>query len=151
VTTVVFCGWILRKILDHLKILVIPRLSIIVTMVVGMTLIMMVVGYHMGLQKTIYIALFPMVIITWLIERFSVIQIEDGTPAAFKAVLGTAVTAAVAYYVMQMKWLRIYLFAFPELLLVIMAGQLLLGRYTGIRVTEFWRFRELANLKKSQP
>jgi hypothetical protein len=36
------------------------------------------------------------------------------------------------------------IFVFPELLLVILALALLLGRYTGYRLTELWRFRDLA-------
>jgi hypothetical protein len=30
---------------------------------------------------------------------------------------------------------------FPELLLIVLAVTLLLGRYTGYRLTELWRFR----------
>jgi hypothetical protein len=32
-------------------------------------------------------------------------------------------------------------FVFPELLLIVLAANLLLGRYTGYRLTELWRFR----------
>jgi hypothetical protein len=39
------------------------------------------------------------------------------------------------------------IFVFPELLLAILALTLLLGRYTGYRLTELWRFRE--TLRKS--
>jgi hypothetical protein len=148
VTVVIFCGWGLRRVLDELKILVIPRLSIIVTMVVGLMLALMVIGYHVGIQKMVYVSLFPMVIITWMIERFSVIEIEDGTKAAFTAAAGTTLVAIFAYYPMKWKLLRAYLFTFPELLLVIMAALLLLGRYTGIRFTELRRFHQLGKIKK---
>ncbi len=151
-TVIIFFGWILRSILDRLKILVIPRLSIVVTMVVIFVVVLMVVAFHLGEQKILYVSLFPMVIITWLIERFSVIQIEDGTKAALGSALGTVIVSIAAYGLMKLHTLRAYLFAFPELLLAIMAALLLLGRYTGIRATELWRFRELAKLegKKSQ-
>ncbi len=145
---VIVLGWLFRSFLDKLKILVIPRLSIIVTLVVILVLVMVVVFYHLGIHRILFITLFPMIIMTWTIERFSVIQIEDGTKAAFQAALGTALVAAAAYYLMEIKILRVYLFAFPELLLVIMAIMLLLGRYTGIRLAEFWRFREFLKLKK---
>jgi hypothetical protein len=147
VTLVISMGWVLRKALDYLKILVIPRLSIIVTMVVLFVLVLMIAGYHIGEQQILYISLFPMVIMTWMIERFSVLQIEDGTKAAFQYALGTVFAAGVAYYVMQMQTLRAYLFAFPELLLVIIALLLVLGRYTGIRISEIWRFRAFLKLR----
>ena len=34
------------------------------------------------------------------------------------------------------------MFLFPETLGVVMAGQLLIGRYTGYRLTEFFRFKD---------
>jgi hypothetical protein len=36
------------------------------------------------------------------------------------------------------------LFVFPELLLVVLAATLLLGRYSGYRLTELRRFRALS-------
>ena len=80
---------------------------------------------------------------TWIIERFSVLEIEDGTKVALKAPLDTAIAASAAYFVAGLQIVRTYLYIFPELLLVIMALLLLMGRYTGIRLTEYWRFREL--------
>lgn len=144
---IIFFGWLLRMILDHFKILVIPRLSIIVTLVVIFVLAIMVTGFHYGEQSILNISLFPMIIMTWTIERFSVIQIEDGTKAALKTAFGTTLVAIVAYYVMGRHVLRSYLFAFPELLLTIMAILLILGRYTGIRLTEIWRFREFRKIQ----
>ena len=85
---------------------------------------------------------------TWMTERFSVLQIEDGTVAALKSSLGTTLVAICAYYVMQTYTLRAYLFAFPELLFLNIAFLLLLGRYTGIRLTEIWRFRDLSKLQQ---
>jgi len=145
---VIFFGWILRKILDSLKILVIPRLSIIVTMVIIFIMAMNVVAFNLGHQNILYITLFPMIIITWTIERLSVIQIEDGTKAAFKAGAGTILVSVAAYYIMEIRELHAYLFAFPELLLVVMALLLLLGRYTGFRVLELWRFREFKKARR---
>lgn len=139
---VISLGWLIRRMLDHLKILVIPRLSIIVTLVVFIVLALIVIFYHLGQNRVLFISLFPMIIMTWTVERFSVLQIEDGTPAALKAAAGTALVATAAYYLMKIKILRLYLFAFPELLLVIMALMLVLGRYTGLRLSELWRFRE---------
>ena len=35
-----------------------------------------------------------------------------------------------------------HLFCYPETLGLVMAGQLLIGRYTGYRLTELFRFRD---------
>ena len=143
----VFLGWLFRRLLDHLKILVIPRLSIILTLVVTAVLVIMVVSFHFGRQQMLYVSLFPMVIMTWMIERFSVLEIEDGTKVALKTALGTAVVASVTYFIVGLRVVRTYLYIFPEILFVIMALLLLLGRYTGIRLTEYLRFHELKKVK----
>ena len=37
------------------------------------------------------------------------------------------------------------MFHFPELLLIILAIFVAIGRYTGYRLNELWRFKDLAN------
>lgn len=142
---VLICGIGLRHMLDRLNILVIPRLAVIVTCVVMMTLAGMMLGYLLGLRHLLYVSLFPIVIITWMIERFSVLQIEDGLASASLSLLGTIVLAVAAHLIMNWDPLATYLFSFPELLLIVLACMLLLGRYTGLRVFEikrFWSFRK---------
>jgi len=136
-------GCLLRKLLDALKILVIPRISLVVTIVVLMAVGIMLGGNFLGEKRLLHISLFPMIIITWTIERFSVLQIEDGTLSALKTAGGTVIVALAAYFLMSLPDMRFYLFTFPEILLAVIGLLLLFGRYTGLRLSELWRFREL--------
>ncbi len=145
---IILVGWVSRKYLDNLKILVIPRLAILLTLVVILVLSIMLVSYHLGERRVLFISLFPMVIITWLVERISVLEIEDGPLAAVKSGFGNLLVSMVAYFIFGLQDLRAYLFTFPEVLLVIMAILLLMGRYTGYRLIELIRFRELIKVKQ---
>jgi hypothetical protein len=58
--------------------------------------------------------------------------------------IGTLVAAAVIYALMINPTVKHFVLVFPETLLVLLAAMLLLGRYTGYRLTELLRFRELA-------
>jgi hypothetical protein len=42
------------------------------------------------------------------------------------------------------EYLSQILLGYPELLLFVAAALLLIGRYTGYRLTELWRFRDMA-------
>jgi hypothetical protein len=90
------------------------------------------------------VALFPIVILTIAIERVSILWEEVGPREALHQSLGTLLVAAVAYLVMGLDVVEYLVFVFPELLLVVLAGILVLGRYTGYRLLELRRFRELA-------
>jgi hypothetical protein len=46
---------------------------------------------------------------------------------------------------MGLGWLEHLVFTFPELLLIILAVVLLMGRYTGYRLLELGRFKALTN------
>jgi len=74
----------------------------------------------------------------------SVVWEERGAADAMRAGLGSLFVAIAAYIFMGMAWLEHLIFTFPELLLVILAAVVLAGRYTGYRLTELRRFKELS-------
>jgi len=69
---------------------------------------------------------------------------ERGANEALVSGLGSLFTAALAFLVMNIKLMEHLIFVFPELLLVILAATMLLGRYSGYRLLDIYRFRALA-------
>jgi hypothetical protein len=86
-----------------------------------------------------------MVIMTMTIERMSIVWEERGPAEAIQQGLGSLVVAALAYLAMAAAYTEHLMFVFPELLLVLLAGSLLLGKYTGYRLVELGRFKALAS------
>lgn len=137
---VIVLGLISRWYMDRLKLLLVPRLSVIVTVVIMILVVGSVVGQHLGIYRIMAVALFPMVIMTMTIERLSIMLMERGAREALKVSLGTLVVATCSYCVMSIDALQNFFFAFPEVLFALIAIQILLGRYTGYRLTEYFRF-----------
>lgn len=142
-TLLVTLGLTIRFMLDRLRLLLVPRLSAVLIVVVILMLLISLVSHRLGLDTGLSVALFPMVIIAMTIERMSVEWEERGAADAIRAGLGSLVVAVAAYVFMGMEWLEHLIFTFPELLLVILALVVLAGRYTGYRLTELRRFKEL--------
>ena len=136
-------GLTIRFLLERLRLLLVPRLSAVLIVVVLLMLFISLLSHRLGLETGLSVALFPMVIIAMTIERMSVVWEERGAADAIRAGLGSMFVAIVAYLAMGMKWLDHLVFTFPELLLVILALVLLAGRYTGYRLTELRRFGPL--------
>jgi hypothetical protein len=143
-TLLVTLGLIIRFLLDRLRLLLVPRLSAVLIVVVILMLFISLTSHRMGMEMGLSVALFPMVIIAMTIERMSVVWEERGAADAIRAGLGSLFVAVAAYAFMVMPWLEHLIFTFPELLLVILAIVMLAGRYTGYRLTELRRFRELS-------
>lgn len=142
-TFIVGLGLSVRFYLEHLKLLMIPRLSVVLSTVVLCMIVFSIISYKLGLQHGLTIALFPMVIITMIIERMSVVWEERNPVEAIKQALGSLVAAVLAYAVMGYPLFEHLLFVFPELLILIMVAMLWMGQYHGYRLSELVRFSDL--------
>lgn len=137
-------GLSIRFYLERLKLLVVPRLAAVLIVVVGLMAVLSIIAHRLGGQTGLSVALFPMVILTMTIERMSIVWEERGSYEALVSGLGSMLTAALAFLVMNIKLVEHLMFVFPELLLVLLAATLLMGRYTGYRLMDLHRFRALA-------
>ena len=142
--TVISLGLLVRFYMERLKLLLVPRLTAVLIVVVLLMALVSVVSNKLGFEVGLNVALFPMIIMTMTIERVSVSWEERGPGYAIRMALGSLVIASLAYLVMKEAHLQHLIFVFPELLLVLFALTLVLGRYSGYRLTELFRFRALA-------
>jgi len=143
-TMLVALGLSIRFLLDRLRLLLVPRLSAVLIVVVILMLLISLMSHRLGMETGLSVALFPMVIIAMTIERMSVVWEERGPADAMRAGLGSLVVAIIAYLAMGLPWLEHLIFTFPELLLVVLSFVVLAGRYTGYRLLELSRFKALS-------
>jgi hypothetical protein len=140
---VVALGLSVRFYLERLKLLLVPRLASVLIVVVMLMVTLSVLSHALGLERGLSVALFPMVIMTMTIERMSIVWEERGANEALTQGSGSLVVAALAYLLMTSNQVEHLVFVFSELLLVLLAATLLLGRYSGYRLNELVRFRVL--------
>ncbi|QTN30869.1 UUP1 family membrane protein [Akkermansiaceae bacterium] len=134
-----------RFLLSRMNLLVVPRVAACVVIVTLLMMLMGVVSFQLGFSVGIKITLFPMIIIAWTLERMSLIWEEEGKRSALVQVTGSMVVAVCAYYFMNVSQIQYWAFYFPEMLLILLAGILLIGRYTGYRLSELIRFKTFKN------
>jgi hypothetical protein len=134
-------GLLIRFYLEYLKLLMVPRLAAVLIIVIILMAFISVFSHKLGFDRGLSVALFPMVILAMTIERMSLVWEELGASEALIQGFGSLAVAALSYLCMSSRYLEHMIFVFPELLLLVLAATLLLGRYTGYRLTELWRFR----------
>ena len=105
---------------------------------------MALVGRDSGNREFFAGLVFPIVILTMLVERFSITMAEEGIREAMIQA-GFSVLVAVAIYpIFRSDQAEYLMFTFPELVLVVMGFLVLIGGYTGYRVADLIRFRSFA-------
>ncbi|MBB6341659.1 hypothetical protein HNP49_001827 [Pseudomonas fluvialis] len=140
-TLITALGLSLRSYLEHLKLQMLPRLSVVLTFVVVLIAVISLFSHKLGLERGLSVALFPMVILTMTIERLSITWEERGGNHAFKVAVGTIIAASLAHALMSIPELTYFVFTFPAVLLILVGFMLAMGRYRGYRLTELFRFK----------
>ncbi|MGH8352059.1 MAG: inactive transglutaminase family protein [Pseudomonas sp.] len=140
-TIITALGLSLRSYLEHLKLQMLPRLSVVLTFVVVLIAAISILSHKLGLERGLSVALFPMVILTMTIERLSITWEERGGGHAFKVGVGTLIAGALAHLLMSVPELTYFVFTFPAVLMILVGFMLAMGRYRGYRLTELFRFK----------
>jgi hypothetical protein len=142
---IVLVGWGMRHLLEGFHLLQVPRTSALLTLILMLLIAVIVAASNANprIAATHYISLFPLVILTHLVERFWTVEAEDGTASSFKTLVGTMAVAATVSLSLAPTAVSLWMFRYPETLGVVLATQLVLGRYTGYRLTELYRFADL--------
>ena len=137
---VVGIGLVIRAYLSRLNLLLVPRISAVVIVVIILFAGVSIASYKLGIEAGLTVTFFPMIIMAWTIERMSVLWEEDGAREALIQGVGSLAVAVLVYLAMSIPLVEYLTFSFPELLLVVLAVTLMLGHYTGYRLTELRRF-----------
>ncbi|MEO1497689.1 MAG: 7TM domain-containing protein [Planctomycetota bacterium] len=140
---VLIAGFLGRSLIERLRLLMVPRLSIILTTIILCVVFGVSTLEYLELTASANAVLLPLVIVTILIERVFVTVEEDGPANAARLLVGTLVVGACCYLVLAWDTVGETILVYPELHFLTIAGFVAIGRYTGYRLTELWRFRDL--------
>lgn len=141
---IVGTGLVIRSYLSKLNLLLVARISAVIITVIMIISVFTVVAFKIGLTEGLSITFFPMIILSWTIERMSILWEEEGAKEVVLQGGGSLLTAVLVYLAMTNSFIQHLTFNFIGLQLIVLAAILLLGTYTGYRLTELRRFKPLA-------
>jgi hypothetical protein len=148
--TMILFGWWLRGALQPLGLLQAPRASIMLAAVSLFLLALLLLAEHFRIDTTRAVGLFPLVILTGVIERFWSLDEDEGGAASFSALTNSLLLAGVAALLCRWNSLVNWVLHHPEIIGLVIAVQLPLGRYMGYRLLELIRFSPLIHQAEGQ-
>lgn len=141
---ILLVGTLMRFLVRYIRLLYLPRMAIVLTAVALAILAVFLEGAYSGRKGLISASIFAILIMITLVEKFVAVQIERGAREAIILTIETLFLSVVCYWVAASIWLRNLVFVYP---LWIVFGaviiNILLGKWTGLRLSEYWRFREV--------
>jgi len=142
---IVGIGLVIRSYLSALNLLLVARISAGVIVVITLMSFMSILSYKLGIEEAMTITFFPMIILAWTIERMSILWEEEGAQEVFIQGGGSLFVAVCAYFIMSNHFVGHITFNFPEVLFILLGLIILMGRYSGYRLTELMRFKSFTD------
>jgi hypothetical protein len=141
--SVILVGMISRLVLKHFRLLYLPRVAITLSIVSLAILGILVLGGNQQRTGLASISIFPLLIMITLTEKFVATQIEKGNRIAFILAVETLIISVIGYYLVSWKALEALLLNYPWIVLLTFIINFSLGKWTGLRLTEYFRFRKI--------
>ena len=151
-SVIITLGLLIRALMSKFNLLLVPRISAVVIFVILIMQALTILGFRFSLDIALSAVFFPIIIMAWIIERASIIWEEDGAKNACREIFNSLLVAIITYFIVCNDYIRHVMYVFNELNIVILFIVMLLGTYTGYRLTELRRFapiiKEASNVAK---
>lgn len=146
---IILIAWVgLRGMIQNVKLLSVPRISLVMIFVSFIMILLLWIWAYLDHAFVYSIWAFPMLILAFVIEKFVTTQHEKWFKDAVILLLSTLFIAIVSYFVMNWQYLQTLLMAYAEIIFLLVVINIVLGKYTGMRVLEYIRFKVLINKVK---
>jgi transglutaminase-like putative cysteine protease len=140
---IIFLVYFTNILVSRLDLLYHPKMAILLSFVILALLIIFNMGLEFQYYNLVYVVFFPVAIIAITINR--VITLID--EASFKRLLivsiNTTIVTVIAFYFIHSIFLQLVMLSFPEIILILIGLNIVVGRWAGFRVIEYFRFAGL--------
>ncbi len=142
--TILLVGTLIRLLARRLRLLYLPRMAIVLTAVALAILVLLLEGAYSGRVGLIAASIFAILIMITLVEKFVAAQIQRGAREAIVLTSETLILSIVSYWIISWPWLQNLVLLFPLwAILAAVVINIFLGKWTGLRLSEYFRFREV--------
>jgi hypothetical protein len=141
--TVILVGMLMRFVLKPFRLLYLPRVAIMLTVVAIFILGVLTLGG--GLRRTglAAVSIFPILIMITIVEKFVAVQIEKGDRVATILAIETLIISIAGFFIASSPVIIKFIVVYPWTILITLPINVLLGKWTGLRLSEYFRFKEI--------
>lgn len=140
---IILVGMLMRIALKSFRLLYLPRVAIMLTVVALSILVMLAISGSLQRTGLASVSIFPILIMITLVEKFIAVQIEKGDRAAILLASETLVISILGFYLASWEGLIRFIAIYPWTILLTVPLNIMLGKWTGLRLSEYLRFGEI--------
>jgi len=133
----------MRFALKGFQLLYMSRTAIMLSVVAISVLAFLALGGSFQRTGLASVSIFPLLIMITIVEKFVIVQTEKGFRTAFVLALETMFLAAACYFLVKWEAFQMLVLNYPGIVVLIVVANIALGKWTGLRFSEYYRFRDV--------
>lgn len=138
---IILAGTLSRLLIKRFRLLYLPRMAIVLSIVVLAILTLFFIGAYAGRLGLTSSSIFAVLIMITLVEKFVAAQIERGAREAVTLTMETLLLSLVCYWLISWSWLQTTALNYPAVIFIIaIIANVIIGKWTGLRLSEYFRF-----------
>jgi len=130
-----------RYILKRIRIMQLPKMALSMLIVSTFVFASLVATASLGVLPVNRIGFMPVLLLILLSDKIVALQLARGSRPAVVITIFTLMLGAIGYAILTFVPLRAYVLLWPEIILALIPINIILGRYFGLRLTEYHRFQ----------
>ncbi len=133
-----------RVMVRRLRLQYLPRIALLLWFVSLGIFALLSISPYLGILELITISIFPILLLVLFAETYIGARIGVGFRRSIEMTVETIVLAVICYLILSLDSLQRFAVLNPEMtVLSVAVFDIFLGKYVGLRLLEYWRFREL--------
>jgi hypothetical protein len=143
---IVFVSTLTRIVMRRFKIKLqyLPRMALLLHFVVLGILALLFLAPLINNSSFANVSIFPVLILVLLAEDFSRVQLGKSAKVAISLTGETLILSLASYIFLNLKFVQEFVLLMPELwIFLVIVFDYLMGKYVGLRILEYYRFRKL--------
>ncbi len=133
-----------RLILRKLRIMQLPKMALSMFIVSIIIFATITIAAMSGILVVRQLSIFPVLLLILLSEQIISVQLERSFQEMLVITLVTFALGMVGYVVLSAQVIRNTFLLYPELIFLLIPINILIGRYFGLRILEYFRFSSIS-------
>lgn len=146
--SIVLAAMVARIFLKHVQMMQLPKVALSMFVVSLFIFLTLTFGAKAGILAVRQISIFPVLLLILLSERVVQLQLERSLKETANITFITVLLGLVGFFALSWDPLRDFVLVYPEIVLLLIPANIIIGRYWGLRWTEYYRFSPIRNASK---
>ncbi len=140
---ILFGSVVARLMLKKLRIMQLPKLALSMLVVSVFILVALTASAAGGLLAVRTLSIFPILLFILLSDRIVALLLERTMGETVRITFITLVLSLLGFFLLSFQPILRFVLLYPEIVLILIPLNIIIGRYFGLRVTEYVRFTPL--------